>query len=74
MEARNGEIKYYAIKVMEEETTIQTWFNTTDNSTFFNVDTLHPYYRYNVSVAAVTVGIGPFSIQTSVRMPATGGL
>ena len=46
--------------------------NTLSNATVFAVDDLHPYYHYNVSVAAMTVDIGPFSFQVKVHMPEAG--
>ena len=57
---------------MEEETGDETLIDTPDNDTVFSVDGLHPYYRYNISVAAVTVGKGPFSEESYVQMPQTG--
>jgi hypothetical protein len=56
--------------VLEEETFLKT-INTTDNATDFPLEPLHPHYLYNISVSAVTVGVGPFSIPESVRMPPT---
>ena len=57
--------------MLEEETFLKT-INTTDNATYFPLEPLHPHYLYNISVSAVTVGVGPFSIPESIRMPPTG--
>ena len=57
--------------MLEEDTFLKT-INTTDNATDFSLEPLHPHYLYNISVSAVTVGVGPFSIPESVRMPPTG--
>ena len=73
MEIRSGEIRYYVIKILEEETMTEMRLNTSDNSTFVTEDTFHPFYHYIISVAVVSMGMGPFSPQRSVRMPATGG-
>ena len=32
------------------------------------IDTLHPYYVYNVSMAAETIKLGPFSKAQSVQI------
>ena len=57
---------------MDEETRRERLINTLDNATSFSVDDLHPYYHYNISVAAVTVDTGPFSFQASIHMPERG--
>jgi hypothetical protein len=67
---QNGIIRFYIIRVLEEETFLKT-INTTDNATYFPLEPLHPHYLYNISVSAVTVGVGPFSIPESIRMPPT---
>ena len=72
VETQNGEIRYYVVKVTEEETMTTTLLNTSDDSTIFFLDELHPYYNYIISVAAVSVGRGPFSSQSTVQLPATG--
>ena len=56
---QNGYIVQYRVTVTETETgTVSKW-NVTDTS--LTVTSLHPYYVYTVSVAAETVGIGPYS-------------
>ncbi|CAI8037191.1 Phosphatidylinositol phosphatase PTPRQ [Geodia barretti] len=69
IESRNGMIRRYRIRLWEEETMTERRINTLSNATVFAVDDLHPYYHYNVSVAATTVDIGPFSFQVKVHMP-----
>ena len=71
-DSQNGEIRYYTIKMLEEETDTQTWLSTSNSSTNITVESLHPYYSYRVSVAAFSVGLGPYSLQTSVQMPEAG--
>ena len=67
---RNGEITFYAINVVEVATGTLTLWNTSDH--FLTVEPLHPYYEYQVSVAAATVGLGPYSPERIVRMPEAG--
>ena len=71
-DSQNGEIRYYTTKMLEEETDTQTWLSTSNSSTNITVESLHPYYSYRVSVAAYSVGLGPYSLQTSVQMPEAG--
>lgn len=59
MDEINGIIQYYAIKLYETETSLYYMYQTSNISLFVNA--LHPYYTYSVSVAAVTVGTGPYS-------------
>ena len=40
----------------------------TSNTTQITVTNLHPFYNYNCSVAAETVGIGPYSERLSVQL------
>ena len=45
---------------------------TAVNTTTLSVPTLHPFYTYNCIVAAVTVGLGPYSTAVEVEMPEDG--
>ncbi len=58
-EKQNGKIRYYIVSVTEVNS------GNVHNHTAYGEDitifSLHPYYKYKVSVAAVTVAIGPFS-------------
>ncbi len=58
-EDQNGLIKFYTVTVMEEPTgrLIQLQSLSTERW----VHHLHPFYTYTCSVAASTVGVGPFS-------------
>ena len=70
--SRNGIIRRYIIRLLEEETMSNTRINTQTNTTTFTIDGLHPHYHYNVSVAARTVDIGPFSFHVQIQMPERG--
>ena len=56
---RNGDIVLYYITVTEQET--QTVFEYTSVTQNYTLTYLHPHYNYNISIAAETVEIGPFS-------------
>ena len=55
----NGIIRFYVLIFVEQET--GTNFTLTSTSTRLIVTTLHPFYTYNVTIAAVTISPGPFS-------------
>ena len=69
---RNGLITGYTIQILEVPTNLTLSYNLT-NRTDFLVDSLHPYYDYRCSVAAVTVvGAGPLSAPVTVRTDESG--
>ena len=41
-------------------------------TTTVTVTGLHPFYTYSSSVAAETIGLGPFSTMFAVQMPEDG--
>lgn len=55
----NGVLDYYSIKLYEVETALYYTYHR--NNTSLSLNDLHPYYTYSVSVAAVTVEVGPYS-------------
>ena len=69
---RNGIVTGYTIRVREVATGSVFSYNLT-NHTDFLVESLHPYYDYECSVAAATVvGIGPLSDPVTVRTNESG--
>lgn len=70
IEYQNGIIRSYVIRVTEQSTA--TLFQFTSFVTEFFIYSLHPYYLYNLSIAAVTVDTGPFSDPAVVRTLETG--
>ena len=56
---RNGDIVRYHLRVTEQET--QTIFEYSSTSQHYTLTSLHPYYNYVISIAAETVGVGPFT-------------
>lgn len=69
-EDRNGEIEFYIITITE--TTTQYEFEIQALSTSVNISDLHPFYTYQVNIAAVTVDTGPFSPTLTFTMPEDG--
>ena len=56
---QNGVIREYTVNITEIQTGIFIILNST--STSVSVLSLHPYYTYECTVSAYTVGIGPYS-------------
>ncbi len=56
---RNGQIRHFEIKLVENETQTISSVNVYD--TMKEIVGLHPYYRYLVQIAAHTVDSGPLS-------------
>ena len=51
---------------------MSSFFQLTSESNALNISGLHPYYNYNLTVAAVTIGPGPYSVVLTIRMPEDG--
>ena len=69
---RNGIITHYKINVIEIETGLT--FQHTAYSTSITVSSLHPAYTYEFTVAAYTVGLGPFSFPFNITTDEEGNL
>ena len=69
-ELQNGVIRFYTIRLL----TVATETLTFQNSSLLNVtiESLHPHFEYKISVAANTVGLGPYSPEMIVIMPESG--
>ena len=61
---QNGVIRLYLINLTEIETGMQAQY--TINQTQITIENLHPFYKYNLTVAAVTVSEGPHSAVVSI--------
>ena len=59
IEDQNGNIVSYYISVTHISTGEKQSFETSGDSFFFSGNNFHPYYTYNITIYAVTVGIGP---------------
>ena len=66
----NGYIREYRVNVTEVET--GRMFQLITNTTGITIGSLHPYYTYNCTVSAVTIGPGPFSTVITVRTAEDG--
>ena len=67
-EHRNGIIMGYAVRMVGLHSEVNEEFPLT-NSTEMVVEDLHPFYAYRFSVAAFTVGLGPFSNTVTQKLP-----
>ena len=47
-------------------------FRLTSVTTAWNISNLHPYYTYTITVAAMTIGPGPYGVALTIRMPEYG--
>ena len=65
-EEQNGIIQAYHINVTELETGEVLIFQTNGTATLMIINSLHPFYTYNCTVAAYTIGLGP-SAYTEIR-------
>ena len=65
VEDQNGIIRNYILNITELETGMA--FHYASSSTSILVYSLHPFYRYVVTIAAVTVGQGPATIAFTVQ-------
>lgn len=56
---QNGVIYSYHLSITEVETGAVLSFKTVPTDNLFVVNSLHPFYLYNCSIAAFTIGLGP---------------
>ena len=66
-EEQNGITRNYAVNITVAET--DRHIQLTTNNTTITADGLHPYYTYHISVAAVTIAIGPYTEIQVVQTP-----
>ena len=73
LEHQNGDIREYKINIteVETETELQHLMSIT---TTLTVSNLHPSYHYQCSIAAVTIGTGPYSDIFTVQTREDGRL
>ena len=70
-EDTNGPIQYYVVRLRELDTnTTLASRNTFTRQITFNQ--LHPYYVYQATLAAYTVGIGPYTLPITVQLEQEG--
>lgn len=66
----NGVIRNYIINLTVTETLGYRQYSSENTSLV--ITELHPFFTYTVYIAAVTIGSGPLSFGTSIRMPQYG--
>ncbi len=69
LEVQNGVIGSYRVSIAEENMA-ESSFAVQDTS--ITISGLHPFYMYDVTVAAVTNGVGPKSFEVRITMPESG--
>ena len=67
---QNGVIRSYIINITVAET--ESSFRRTSETTALYISNLHPFYAYTLTVAAVTIGPGPYGLMLTVQMPENG--
>ncbi|CAI8041621.1 Tyrosine-protein phosphatase Lar [Geodia barretti] len=65
---QNGIIEGYTVRLVEVITGNERVIDTGGPHTEVFVTSLHPHYVYELSVAAQTVGVGPYSSPTVIQM------
>ena len=47
-------------------------FQLTSETNALNISVLHPFYTYTITVAAVTIGPGPYGAVLTIQLPENG--
>ncbi len=63
-------IRYYSVHL--DDLTTNTSFDLTTNVTRITISNIQPFFTYNCTVAAFTVGLGPISNPVVVTLPQDG--
>ena len=66
-ESTNGLLRYYSMSVVETKTG-EEYVVVSANTTITMISGLHPDYTYICSVAAYTIGLGPYSDTITVTL------
>ena len=69
---QNGKIRHYNVSLYKPAKGEKSWHLTTDATAHWTVPNLHPYSIYHIRVAAITIGLGVFSPDVTVRMDEDG--
>ena len=69
LDAQNGIIQEYTISVTVSETREELVIVSNQTELMFSA---HPYYTYTFTVAAVTIGPGPFGTEYTITTPEDG--
>ena len=68
---QNGVIRYYTLYITDVTSGNSSW-QLTSNSTRITVPNLQPFFTYNITISAFTVGEGPVSDPLVVTLPQDG--
>ena len=69
-EHQNGIIQVYVITIMVADTSELVQEYSMNNTMVLGP--LHPFYTYNFSIAAKTIGLGPYSSPLTLKIPPAG--
>ena len=69
LDQQNGEITSYRISLLELETGNVITRTTVPTDSIYVINSLHPFYNYNCSVAAFTNGLGPIAYSVVQTLP-----
>ena len=70
LDAQNGIIRSYSIFIYVEDTRQWLELNSTETEFVFNL--AHPFYTYEIAVAAVTIGAGNYTEIQIITTPEDG--
>ena len=74
-DTHNGIITQYLVNISVSETGERFQRIVDGAAETLTLNNLHPYYEYSYVIAAATsVGTGPFSVRSTIRMPQDGRL
>ena len=73
-EIQNGLVRFYRISVVEVKTNTSYFYTQPSASSTQQVEFRHPFYDYVCSVAAITIGPGPYTSPLTVRTLEDGKL
>ena len=75
IEHKNGIIRQYTSELYQKSSESESFHlvgEVVEQSSPLHIEDLHPFYDYQLRMAAVTVDIGPYSDIVSWRMPEDG--
>lgn len=72
LDQQNGIIVEYMITLTDVLTNTSKLILTSSNISEYVVTELHPFYQYEMQVAATTIQTGPLSDLVSIQMPESG--
>ncbi len=70
LELQNGVIRRYVVNVTEVDSRSFQMLYSEDNN--ITLTSRHPFYQYSYSIAAETIGRGPYSSADVIQMPEAG--